>query len=167
MSTAIPRAGSNSWRKTYLLILLLPASQAVLAQPDQEVLRRIAALKEVDDGKRREAAEDLQMMGPAAGAATPALIAALKDEDARVREAVAGALAGIGPAAGAATPALVAALKDKDSGVRRVAAWALGRIGPAARDAIPKLRDLSMGPNGRLTEVVQEALLSIEGGTDS
>ena len=98
------------------------------------------------------AAGTLQLIGPGAKDAVPALIRVLKDADAmitvggegyKVRQAVAGALGAIGPDAKDAVPGLVEALEDSDPRVRAVSAFALSKVGgPAAKDTLPVLLKL-------------------------
>jgi HEAT repeat protein len=84
----------------------------------------IAALKDTDDGVRRQAAFALGEMDHAR--AVPALIEAIDDKNAGVRRAVIRALADIGDVR--ALPALTAALKDSDAGVRREAVMAIAEL---------------------------------------
>jgi HEAT repeat protein len=107
----------------------------------------------------------LGRIGPAAGAAAPALAAhagdpavrevlvrlgegaapalgqALTDRKDPNRRNVLPVLGEMGAKAKAAVPALGASLKDDDEEVRRLAAEALGRIGPDAKEAVPALRE--------------------------
>jgi hypothetical protein len=87
----------------------------------------IEALKNLDEGIRREAAKALVEMGDAT--AVEPLIQALKDEDILVRWYAAEALGEIGDAR--AVEPLIRALNDDDVSVRRYAAEALGKIGDA------------------------------------
>ena len=75
----------------------------------------------------------IDVTGPAAAPAVPALIEALKDPYAAVRYRVAFALGAIGPAASAAIPALTEALDDNNDDVAFIAKKALKKIGAAVK----------------------------------
>jgi WD40 repeat protein/tetratricopeptide (TPR) repeat protein len=90
---------------------------------------------------RREAAEALSGLGPAAEAAVPALVEALADKDARMREAAARALGTIGKMPERAVPALLSALKDDTESVAQWAAFALGRFPTSCKDSVPALTE--------------------------
>jgi HEAT repeat protein len=88
-----------------------------------------------------KAAAMLARIGPAAKAATPALIEVVQTGDPIARHEALLALGAIGPAAKAVVPTAIKALQDSDPNVRYSACYALGKIGPpalAARDALQK-----------------------------
>src|SRR5262249_12500436 len=127
----------------------------------------VAAMKDPDEGVRRQAVRSLGEIGPPAADAVPVLIDAIQkpdlgadavlalegigpaavrslgwaltDDSVAVRRAVAAVLRSIGRDAHEATPRLAAALKDPDAVVRLRAAAALGRIGYGARGAAAQL----------------------------
>lgn len=97
---------------------------------------------------RCEAAEALAKLGPAAPAATPALIRTLVvpvtvDCWLALRVAAAEAVWKVGGRLDLALPFLAWALKDEYWGVSRKAAQVLGEMGPVAHDAIPDLARLA------------------------
>jgi HEAT repeat protein len=99
----------------------------------------LTALGSGDTAARRRAANALGRMGPAAGAAIPALAAALRDADEPVRVNTSYALGHIGPMA---VPALISELRAGTEIGRRHAAIALGLLGPyAAPDLVAALDD--------------------------
>jgi HEAT repeat protein len=92
----------------------LPALREALQSGDLEVRQRARhamdaiqtstqylteSLKDPDPALRKEAAEILERLGPAAKAVAPALVAALQDKDESVRDAVLNALLAIDPGA--------------------------------------------------------------------
>jgi HEAT repeat protein len=87
------------------------------------------ALKDPDATVRREAAEAIGRLGPAAIPAIPAVVAALTDPDSKVRVHAAVALKDIDPADATLLRPLTAALKDPDVDVRKSAIAALRRVG--------------------------------------
>src|SRR5438552_16870738 len=99
---------------------LLPGSRAGEGGKDFESKLEavVKALKDPDRNTRRQAAELLVELGPAAKRVLLPLIEALGDKDRVVRATVARALAGIGPDAVVAVPSLKEALKDKDCKAR-------------------------------------------------
>jgi HEAT repeat protein len=99
----------------------------------------LTLLKDNDRDVRSSASEELaasalDMTGPEAEAAVPALIDALKDPDAQVRWKATYALGEI--SVGAAVSALIDALRAPDAQVRRTAVPALAKIGVAAVPAL-------------------------------
>jgi hypothetical protein len=89
---------------------------------------------------RRAAIDVLEMLGPSAEPAAPAIVRALGDPDRFVRWSAARTLGKIGPIqASSAVPALGKLLQDADSDLRLAAAGALEHYGPAARSAVPLL----------------------------
>ena len=98
-----------------------------------EVEAAIAALGDGSERERREAADRLGNLRPAAAA--PALVAALGDEAWQVRMRAVSALANLGDPA--AAPAVLPLLRDPEEQVRQRAASALGNLGdPAAVTAL-------------------------------
>src|SRR5438128_717854 len=90
--------------------------------------------------RRCEAADALGEMGPAAGAAIPALVRTLSvhvtvDCVLALRVAAARALWRIGRRADLALPHLIEALEDEDWGVARTVVEALSEMGEAGRPA--------------------------------
>lgn len=85
------------------------------------------------------AAATLQLIGPAAGPAVPALLDALKARQERVVMTAADALGAIGPPAKSAVPELKKLLGSRLATVRGHAAGALGELGPDAVEAVPEL----------------------------
>ena len=86
-----------------------------------------------DSRTKRTAIEVLEMLGPAAAPAAPALVASLADGDRFVRWSAVRALRNIGPiAARCATAPLACVVEDDDVDVRLAAAAALEQFAPAA-----------------------------------
>lgn len=90
---------------------------------------------------RREAAQQLERLGPAAKLALPALIKALHDDDKQIWASAIATISALGPAAQEAIPALIDDMDGRKSRGRRNryqvqivlrSAHALSRIGPAA-----------------------------------
>ena len=89
----------------------------------------IADLKAAAPATRNAAAYAIGGIGPAAGAAVPALVEALKeDNSATVRYPVCVALREIGPAAKDAVPALTEALDDRNDEIAAMARKAIRAI---------------------------------------
>jgi HEAT repeat protein len=98
---------------------------------------------------RRNAAESLGKLGPAAQSSGPALIDLLKDPDARVRWRVAHVLPKVEPEPGPAVAGLLPlAQGDKDIPTQTAALFSLGKFGAAAEPAIPVLvESLKISPS--------------------
>jgi HEAT repeat protein len=94
------------------------------------------ALEQEDPLVRRDAAEDLGLIGPPAADALPVLQKlAEQDADPLSRIAAARAVVSIDPKNETALPLLVKALQDKTAKVRKKSAEALGDLGPGAKSA--------------------------------
>jgi HEAT repeat protein len=131
--------------RTLLACLLGLPAWAEDAAPSPEKLAQQLGASEVN--ARREAAYQLQRLGPAAKLALPALIKALNDEDKQVWTLAITAITALGPEAKDAIPALIEDLNTSGLRGRRQrdarqvvmrTSYALTRIGPAA---IPALLD--------------------------
>ena len=112
----------------------LPLRDAFVAKLRPFLPRKIAARLPLRDypvePAKSFALSALNMMGPNACEAVPALADALTDQPNRVRAAAANALGKVGPLATNAIPALIRSLKDPDFQVRYVALDSLNRIAP-------------------------------------
>jgi HEAT repeat protein len=115
------------------------AAWAEDAPPSPEKLAQQLSAAEIP--ARREAAYQLNRLGPAAKPALTALIKALDDPDKQVWSSAIAAIAALGPEAKDAIPALIAALDTSGQRGRRQrdgrqmlmrTAFALSRIGPAS-----------------------------------
>jgi HEAT repeat protein len=155
---------------------LAPRASAAPIDNDPEYKGRplSAWLKDLDsrDADARVAAlKAVAALGPAAAAATPALIEALGDRSAYVRRLAADALGAIGPDARAAAVPLARLATDPDDRLRWAAGEALGRLGPEAvnaaltdkdkrarRGAVRLLGDL--GPDARSFAAALKKLLA-------
>ncbi|HEY2156141.1 MAG TPA: HEAT repeat domain-containing protein, partial [Isosphaeraceae bacterium] len=130
-------------RLAIVLAASLQASAAVRADEPAgrggPVELRVSALKGPDAKSRAEAAQELEVMGPRAKAAAPALVEALRDRDAMVRIRAASALSRVGGPLESALPVLLTARNDPDDEVRAEAESAWGRIGPGVRSTLPYL----------------------------
>jgi HEAT repeat protein len=100
----------------------------------------IVGFRDPDAAVRATTAQELcvnmESLGPADDAATPALIEALGDSNTTVALCAADALAHIGPSA---VLQLVAALRSGDAAVQQRAQYALRRMAPTLVPAIPAL----------------------------
>jgi HEAT repeat protein len=117
-----------------------------MAKYPPELRAPIAALCHNETWVRRNAAEELGRLGPAARAAIPTLIAAAVDVEEPVRKSASGALERIDPEwpatpeAADSVPALVKALGSRFTEVWQLASFLLGRIGkPAVAELIDAL----------------------------
>jgi HEAT repeat protein len=121
-----------------------PAPDAEAEKYPREFRAAIAALRHNETWVRRNAAEELGRLGPAARPALPALIAAAVDVEEPVRKSASGALEKIdpewpaSPEAAQAVPMLVKALGSRFTEVWQLASFLLGRIG---KPAVPELID--------------------------
>lgn len=112
-----------------LLIATLPALSDGVSDPDWHA--------------RQITINILDMLGPAAAPAAPALVGALNDPNSFVRWAAARAVAKLAPqSADTAVPALTTLLGDADLDLLLASASALEQYGPAALPAAPTLAQL-------------------------
>jgi HEAT repeat protein len=89
--------------------------------------------------QRRQAALDLQQLGPKAEPAIPVLVTAMRDADPELRLRAAQALGAIGKTKNAVVEALIVALRDENADVRRAAVDAFGRLDRFPMAAFPEL----------------------------
>lgn len=124
--------------------------------PEQEarVQALIGQLQTGDEMKRMAAAEELMRMGPAAGAAVPALIENLGEgrRNQLVNVAATNALLRIGP--GGALGPLMAALERDDAQIAAGAAITIGGFGRSGRAAVPALQKALQRPDLRASASV-------------
>ena len=128
---------SYRWARICCVVVLIVASagRAQNAQVDARVASLADQLKSDNAKTRRNAAEALGDLGPAAEKAMGPLRVALRDRNGTVRHYAAWALGKIGPAAAPAGKDLAQRLvADGDAGVRHIAAWAIGEINPSPTD---------------------------------
>jgi len=143
------RIGSGSFRPAIArwcgVVVLTAMAFSSAADTASEVEKLAAQLAASDRDTRREAALQLEKLGPAAKPALPALISALDDSDQQVWGNALGAIAAIGPDAADAIPRLIEAFDARRSRGGRPslatqamfrAAYALACIGDAARPAL-------------------------------
>lgn len=123
-----------------------------------DVRALLNALKGDDPIARREAAEELGEIGPAAHDAVAALSGALLGPDLRLGVSAAVALLRIAPGEGPALQKLLGALTDRSPEVRMTAADALGEIGPLARPAVPALIERLKERDPAVRQEAMEAL---------
>jgi HEAT repeat protein len=131
-------SGPGSARALAILLALLLPALAEEAPPVDKLIEQLSAR---ENAARREAAYQIDKLGPAAKPAIPALIKALSDPDKQVWSIAVGTLAKLGPEAAEAIPALMESLDSRknrgprDRDKRQIlmrSAHALTRIGPAA-----------------------------------
>ncbi len=129
----------------------------------------IGSLKSREPAVRFHAARALGKLGPAAGAAIPALLTMLNDTgmNSTVGVTAAAAFARIAPDP---VPRLMAALKDRDLETRRNVACALAYLGPRASAAVPLLTELAKDEDPELRQCSLHALgtiaVKVIGGVD-
>jgi HEAT repeat protein len=104
---------------------------------------------------RQRAAAALDLIGPEARAATPALLKALKDKSPRVRAVAAHALGEVGGYPSLTVPALTLALNDGAPDVKKQATLALVSLG---QSAVPSLREALKSPEPAVRRDTAEAL---------
>ena len=104
----------------------------------------------------------LGRIGPAASAATPALVKLIDDKNERLAKESILALAKIGPGAKEAVPALVDLLKQEGCVNTHAIVYALGKIGPDAASAQPVLVELLKNTDENLVLESAWALANIE-----
>lgn len=102
-------------------------------------LKLIADLAADDLAKRRQAAEQLSQLGPAASPAAVVLVQCAADPDEEVREFVVAALEDMGPPAQDDMDELMTLLGHESPDVGYWAATLLGRLGKVAAPAVPSL----------------------------
>lgn len=112
------------------------------------------------DSRRAGAAEEFGEFGPAAEAASPALLQALQGRDLLVRGPAAVSLGKIRSKPDVVIPLLIKYLEDDD--LRESAAEALGEFGTLSKEATPKLLLLFKIPDKDLRHAVGEALKKID-----
>lgn len=141
-----------------------PATQAghtESASPSQEVTIQalVVGLSDRDVRGRLRAIDVLEVMGPTAAPAAPALVKALSDPDRFVRWAAARTLGKIGPVKPAtAVPSLARLLSDTDPDVRLAAIRTLRGYGAEARDALPALLGVFKSDQGEARLAVIQTL---------
>jgi len=110
--------------------------------------------------RRADAVNLLGEFGPAAAAATPALLKASQGKDRAIRAAAARALGAIHADPATAVPFLIKYLDDES--LNQAAALALAGFGAQAKAAVPKLLELAKVPDKDLHQVVMRALSRID-----
>jgi HEAT repeat protein len=135
----MPPGFFRSWAVGLIAGGLVVSAWAEELPPAPERLAQQLTASEV--AVRREAAHQLNRLGPAAKPALPALIKALEDEDKQVWSSAVAVIATLGPEAKDAIPVLIAAFDSRSQRGRRARdsrqilmrnSYALTRIGPAA-----------------------------------
>ena len=142
----------HACRSFAVLALVMGVAFAADAPPIDQLVEQLSAQ---GNPARREAAYQLEKLGPAAKPALPALIKALDDPDKQVWSYAVAAIAGLGPDAADAIPALIEDLDGRKSRGRRDrdkrqvlvrSAFALSRIGPAAIPPLIAVLDADDSP---------------------
>jgi HEAT repeat protein len=149
---------------TAAVLLSILAAHSFAAEAGKDPVRLAANLASPEVTVRREAAYQLEKLGPAAKPALGSLIIALEDRDRQVWSNALSAIAAIGPDAKDAIPILMRDLDsrtargqrypERDQGFFR-SAYALSRIGPPA---IPILVDALRGDDTMLRAGAAKAL---------
>lgn len=152
--TIIPQLSRDMFQDTNDSRLRLFLIENLNTLPEVNIYYRTA------DTRRADAATRLGDFGPAAKAATPALVRGLQGNDAPVRAASAEALGKIQADPPIVIPLLIKCLDDEL--VNEAAALALADYGPPAKAAVPKLIKLSTVPDKDLHRAVVLALTKID-----
>ncbi len=116
-----------------------PPLPAAAAPTESKTAPHVKELTSHDWRLRKEAAEQLGMMGEEAKDAIPSLVKALEDKDEEVRKTVLRALGKIGSKAHTAAASIVQSLEDEDEKVRSTAVETLAKLGPVAVPPIARL----------------------------
>jgi HEAT repeat protein len=124
----------------------------------EDVPPLIASLRGGHGWARREAAEELGQIGPAARDAVPAIRELRQDPDGRVRVSATLALAKIRPDERDLVPALTAAVRDSSPDVRAAAAAALGELGAQSGEAVAALAKAAQDADLRVRWAAVDAL---------
>ena len=111
---------------------------------------------------RRDAAETLGALGPAAKPAVPALVLLLNDQDTVVRERVTRALGSIGLPIDAVMRGLIQALRDPEWTVRYAAVTQFSFNGFSSQESLAALRDLTQDSNQTVAGLAQSAVATAE-----
>lgn len=154
----------SRWFEWWLLLVVFALSAAVSSGfwPHAALNKRVQQLiTDLGAGAtaHANACTELMRLGPAAGAAVPALLAhADRGEDVLALNT----LLRIGPAA--ATGGLIQALEGKDKKTALLAAQVIGLFGPAAAAAKPALLRAASDPD--LQSAAAAALRAVEGEVD-
>lgn len=111
---------------------------------------------------RRDAAETLGALGPAAKPAVPALVLLLNDQDTVVRERVTRALGSIGLPIDAVMRGLIQALRDPEWTVRYAAVTQFSFSGFSSPESLAVLRDLTKDSNKTVAGLAQSAVATAE-----
>lgn len=145
------------------------------AKPDPGLIKQVKSLteslKDDDHNVRREAARDLQRLGPDAASAVPDLVIALDDEDGDVSGWAGRALAAIGSPS---VTALTESLTHESIKVRLDAAYTLATLRDKAKPALPTLigllTDKTYTGNWRLDQAIvcigQDVIPALEAQLD-
>jgi HEAT repeat protein len=149
-----------------------PPRDALLGTLRETLPSLVGALSDPDVRARLAAIDALEMLGPDALPAAPALTRSLTDRDLFVRWAAARTLGGmvrpdedVPESLVAAVPGIARLLCDADLDVRLAAAAALARYGPAAAEAVPALAQTVNKGDVEIRVAALDALGSI--GTDA
>jgi len=135
------------------------SASAPAAQPAPDTARLIRELTSPDVYTRRNAAQDLASLGPAAETASPALINALSDKDDEVCVWALRALSGIGPASASAVPAILGMMTARGGYIgERCALTAIGDIEKIGPTAVAPLVAALATPDGEKATVLLERL---------
>lgn len=152
--TIIPRLTRAMFQDTNDSHLRLALVDYLNTLPNVNILYRPA------DSRRADGPSFLGEFGPAAKAATPALLRALQGPDIAVRAPSAIALGKIQADPSTVIPLLIKYLDD--SNIAEAAALGLADYGPSAKAAIPKLMELSKIHDKDLHRAVTLALAKID-----
>jgi Flp pilus assembly protein TadD len=154
------------------------ADQPVTDQPVNNLVSRcpaaegavLAAVERLDGGtpvQQMSALRQLEKLGSAAKAATPACREMLNNPDADVRVKAAVALWKIEGETAACLPHLCAGLASSDSNLSEVCAWTLGEMGAAAETTLPALTKACSQSDPLACILAAEAIAKIQPGNSS
>lgn len=142
------------------------SSEAAKARPNQPTTAELIEqyrreLRNPDAQRRRDGANGLGKLGPAAAIAVPELMETVKDKDSAVQLAAIDALVLMGAQAKRAVSALLQALLDPNEQIQMAALEALPKVGQPSKDDLAALIPALKAPNAPARLYVLTELLRL------